>query len=80
MREPARTPPETKGETMTTDEINERVQAIKDIAHDDEVAHSAEDRLYIDVLQAIANGADNPRELAAAALATQGIEFARWYA
>jgi hypothetical protein len=62
---------------MTTAEINERVQAIKDIAYDYERAHDTEDRLYIDVLQAIANGADNPRELAAAALATLKIAFAR---
>lgn len=65
---------------MTVDEINTRVQTIKDEAYDDEAAHSAEDSLHADVLQAIADGAENPRELAAAALATLKIAFARWCA
>jgi hypothetical protein len=69
-----------KGDEMTVAEINERVQQIKDKASDPETAHSAEDQLHDDVLQAIADGADNPRELAAAALATLKIEFPRWCA
>ena len=42
-------------------------------------AHAAEDALHQDVLAAIAAGAPNPAELAAAALATTEIKFSRWY-
>jgi hypothetical protein len=65
---------------MTIEEIRERVQKIRDIARDGEAAHLAEDGLHQDVLKAIADGAEDPRELAAAALATRELEFARWYA
>lgn len=65
---------------MTVAEIHERTQQIKDVADDPEIAHPLEDGLRRDVLEAIANGAANPRELAAAVLATSDIEFPRWYA
>lgn len=64
---------------MTVDEVKERVDDIRHEAVDDETAHGMEDDLYIDVLEAIANGADNPEKLAAEALKTQEIEFYRWY-
>ena len=47
---------------------------------DPEVAHSMEDALYVEVLQAIAGGAGNPQELAAAALNAYELEFPRWCA
>nr|MDF9458028.1 hypothetical protein [Bacillus pumilus] len=64
---------------MTVDEVKERVDDIRHGVSDDETAHGMEDDLYIDVLEAIANGADNPEKLAAEALKTQEIEFYRWY-
>ena len=66
---------------MTIDEVKERVKAIAVIAHDPESAHVLEDQLWEDVLECIsANWSDNPRELAAQALMTRGIDFERWYA
>ncbi|PJI12380.1 hypothetical protein CTV96_09540 [Bacillus altitudinis] len=63
---------------MTIDDVQERIEVIRQIALDDEVAHGMEDELYIDVLEAIANGADNPEKLASEALKTKDIEFYRW--
>jgi CHASE3 domain sensor protein len=65
---------------MTIEELAERIEEIRDLAGDDEVAHSSEDRLRHDVLVAIAAGCDNARELAALVLTTSDIEFARWCA
>ena len=60
-------------------------EAIVDIAllaamGDSDRAHSAEDALYRDVLQAIADGATNAAELAAEALKTRELDFSRWCA
>ncbi|WP_426043228.1 hypothetical protein [Bacillus pumilus] len=60
------------GGSMTVDEVKERVDDIRHEAGDDETAHGMEDDLYIDVSEAIANGADNPEKLAAEALKTPG--------
>jgi hypothetical protein len=57
-----------------------RVKDIRRYSGDDGVAHSMEDGLREDVLQAIADGAENSRELAIAALETSQIDFARWCA
>ena len=57
-----------------------RVAHIAELCCDDESAHSAEDALWSDVLAAIAQGADDPAGLAAAAIETIDIEFARWCA
>lgn len=65
---------------MTVDEVRDEVASIRRIARDDEAAHASEDALHQNVLDAIANGADNPAELAREALATQDIKFARWCA
>lgn len=65
---------------MTIDEIQERLCKIRTMKDDEEAAHGCEDDLYLDVLTAIANGADNPRELAALAIVSKKIDFARWYA
>lgn len=63
---------------MTVDDVKAKVQEIFDARHDDEVAHNREDALYEAVLEAIAQGASNPSELAEAALATRGLDFHRW--
>lgn len=65
---------------MDIADIEGRIEAIKKMAADWEAAHSWEDQLYRDVLEAIANGASDPRELAKAALASQAIPFARYCA
>jgi len=65
---------------MTVDDVREFVEDIRHAADDDEVAHSMEDELYVAILKAIANGADNPEKLAAEALKTKDIEFSRWCA
>lgn len=47
---------------------------------DDETAHAKEDALYVDVLTAIADGAEDPAALAAAALKAYELPHARWCA
>jgi hypothetical protein len=54
------------------------VSQIAALSHDPEAAHSHEDRLFLDVLKAIANGERNPDELAAEALKSNDIDFPRW--
>jgi hypothetical protein len=65
---------------VTPDEARERLNFIRDIAGDAEIAHSEEDKFHRAVLSAIANGAQNPAELAGTALRTGQIEFERWCA
>ena len=65
---------------MTKQELLDRIEEIRNVAHDDEVAHGSEDSLHRDVLQAIADGADNAATLARLALTTSDIEFCRWCA
>lgn len=68
---------------MNLKDVRARVEEIRAEAADDESAHSDEDNLYIDVLEAIASTSDEhdpPHVLARAALETRGIEFARWCA
>ena len=66
---------------MDTDEIQRRIDAIRGAAGDDERAHCLEDDLHQDVLRAIAAGnCENPKECAAAALRTLGLNFSRWCA
>jgi hypothetical protein len=58
-----------------------RVDAIRKVAADDEMAHSMEDKLYADVLQAIADGtAVAGSECARIVLTTRDISFTRWCA
>jgi hypothetical protein len=64
---------------MTEGEVRRRVDEIDDIADLPERAHAEEDRLYCDVLEAIAAGADNPAALARAALAARRIDIDRYY-
>ncbi len=66
---------------MTQDEIQHSLTEIRDLAGDDENAHSAEDRLHEAVLQAIADGTcENPQVAASLALTSRQIKFARWCA
>lgn len=65
---------------LTVDEVRKRVARIAGIVGDDEVAHSEEDALHQAVLSSIAAGAPNAAELAAEALKTCEIGFARWCA
>lgn len=59
--------------------MTKRVKAIKELAHDDEAAHAAEDALYCDVLKAIANNTcEDPQSCAKEALRTNQINFDRW--
>jgi hypothetical protein len=60
--------------------INQQIAQIVAEKMDPEVAHSREDLLRGQVLEAIAAGADNPTELAAAVLKTDQIDFPRWCA
>ena len=62
---------------MTIEEIQKRLQAIKDVKDDYEKAHSREDELWRDVLRAISKGADNAPELAKEVLKSRRIQFAR---
>ena len=65
---------------MDIQEIIKRIKRIKEKAGDSEVAHGIEDTLYLDVLEAIAAGAENAKELATEALKAKSIAFERWYA
>lgn len=64
---------------MTEAEVRQRVTKIDEIADALEKAHFEEDRLYRDVLAAIAAGADNPRGLARAALITKELDIERHF-
>lgn len=65
---------------MRVADVQDRVKLVAGMSHDDETAHHQEDRLHQDVLRAIADGADNAQELAAAALLTLDLTHARWCA
>ena len=66
---------------MTVEDVEREVERIRAMAGDDEVAHSTEDDLWENVLRLIAaKETDDPAGLAAAALQTKTIEFARWCA
>lgn len=69
---------------MTFEEIQQRVQAIRDTAWDFEVAHSLEDKLYRDFVAWIASGAECDgmvlADLAGDILKTREIAFSRYTA
>lgn len=65
---------------MTEEEANEWVERIRAMASDDEGAHATEDEFREAVLKAIANGADNAKQIAEIALKTNEIDFERWCA
>ena len=65
---------------VAIESIRRRVAGIRDIAADDEKAHSLEIELHHDVLHAISLGCANPDLLAREALRTRSIPFCRWTA
>lgn len=67
------------GPQMTEAEVRRRVDEIDEIADLQERAHIDEDRLYVDVLEAIAGGAEDPAAMARAALATRQLDFDRHF-
>jgi lipase chaperone LimK len=67
---------------MTTEEIEKRLEQIKNMAGDDESAHGAEDDLYREFIAYVAS-LDSLPSLSAKAkliLTTKDINFARWCA
>jgi len=65
---------------MTPAEVRARVAEISREASDWERAHKCEDDLYLNVLNAIAEGAPNAKELAREALVAHLIGFPRYVA
>jgi hypothetical protein len=65
---------------LTAEDIARRLAAIHAVRDDDEDAHGKTDDLHRDVLAAIAAGAPDAPLLAAAALRTETLDFARWCA
>ncbi|MCW2903516.1 MAG: hypothetical protein JWO67_5781 [Streptosporangiaceae bacterium] len=65
---------------LTVEDIAFQLAQIAAQADDDEVAHGMEDNLRDTVLRAIAAGHPDAAQLAAAALRSDDIGFARYYA
>ncbi|MDB5452405.1 MAG: hypothetical protein JWO33_983 [Caulobacteraceae bacterium] len=68
---------------MTVDDIRSRVVVVRvwAIDHEElEKAHKEEAKIWEDVLQAIADGAGQPAELAKAALETRYVKYPRGFA
>lgn len=65
---------------LTVEDIAFQLAQIAAQANDDEVAHGMEDSLRDTVLRAIAAGHPDAMLLAAAALRSEDIDFARYYA
>lgn len=64
---------------MTVEDVKERIARIKALATiDDEAAHGAEDKLYEDVLRAVAAMHPDAYDLAHEALKSQEVDFCRW--
>lgn len=73
--------PATPGDpTLTAETIARRLAEIHEVRGDDEAAHGLADDLHQEVLAAIAAGAPDAGVLAAAALRTETLGFARWCA
>jgi len=73
------------GMALTPADVSARVDEISRMMDDDEGAHGAEDRLYRDVLEAIASwkpeqGTLEYRALCQEALKSQDFDFSRWCA
>lgn len=70
---------------ISKEQVNERLELINKVVKEEhpviasEKAHVEQDRLARDVLEGIANGAEDPVGLAAKALEVFEIEFTRWY-
>jgi hypothetical protein len=68
---------------MKKSTITRRINEIKRYEHDPETSHAMTDKLYVDVLDAIADnstGADTPQDLAAEVLKLRDLNLTRWYA
>lgn len=65
---------------MNVDDVKRELNAIRNIAYDDEQAHYRLDALYKNVLQEIASNGGWAGELAEEALRGEDIQFSRWYA
>ena len=68
---------------MTADDIRARIVVIRAWAIDQEEyekAHKTEIDIWRDVLAAIAEGAENPADLAKAALESRFVDYPRGYA
>ena len=66
---------------MNAKEARSRLKKITGMMGDDESAHGAEDDLYADVLQSIADGTcEDPKAVARIVLQTKALTFARWCA
>jgi len=64
---------------MKVTDTEERIAKIEAAASEtDGKAHELEDDLFLEVLEATANGAKNPRALAAAAIKSADLEINRW--
>ncbi len=66
---------------MIIDQINERLQEIRDCADDPEAAHQKEDKLYRLFITHVAIRPDDPelQEKARLVLSATQIKFSRWY-
>ncbi|MFI1734030.1 hypothetical protein ACH40E_33420 [Streptomyces acidicola] len=65
---------------LTAEDIARRLAEIHAVRDDDEAAHGMTDDLHRQVLATIAAGAPDAPLLAAAALRTETLDFARWCA
>lgn len=65
----------------TVEQITLRLDAIREATGraNDDGCHIDQDALLLDVLKAIADGADQPALLARHVLEVTGIDFSRWY-
>lgn len=64
---------------ITLEEVGRRVAALATAGAFSPDGHMEEDSIREDVLRAIAQGAKNAQELAAAAIETEKHDFPRWY-
>lgn len=66
---------------MNSQTITDKLEEIREasVLRTYDEAHRLEKDLWRDVLQAIADGAENPADLAREALKSREIVFTRWY-
>lgn len=65
---------------MDINEIQKRLTHIQSISGCDDEAHSAEDRLYLDFVQFVAQSGQEPlSSMATEVLKTKDMDFDRWY-
>jgi hypothetical protein len=65
---------------ITRKQVLARLEDIKCMDGDCEMAHSAADKLYLDVMKTIASYGGHPGALARTVLHVEEIEFDRWCA